>query len=31
MSESIRTLAEIADHASAIFVTAGEGTQHRPR
>ena len=24
-------IAEIADHASAIFVTAGEGTQHRPR
>lgn len=24
-------IAQIADHATAIFVTAGEGTQHRPR
>ncbi len=24
-------IADIEDHATAIFVTAGEGTQHRPR
>jgi mannose-6-phosphate isomerase-like protein (cupin superfamily) len=24
-------IAEIADRATAIFITAGEGTQHRPR
>ena len=23
--------ADVADHATAIFITAGEGTQHRPR
>ena len=23
--------ANVADHAAAIFITAGEGTQHRPR
>ncbi|BDI59997.1 cupin [Qipengyuania nanhaisediminis] len=24
-------IADIADHATAIFITAGEGTEHRPR
>ena len=24
-------IADVADHATAIFITAGEGTQHRPR
>ncbi len=24
-------IADVADHATAIFITAGEGTEHRPR